>query len=89
MTLQQLLETVKQLPVATQVALILFVLAVLLLLAFVPTMGTSVLGCICKVATSADSQKYEKRRIDRRAVGEASSLATPSKTEHWTTSPRP
>ncbi|GHO94661.1 hypothetical protein KSF_047090 [Reticulibacter mediterranei] len=51
MNLQQILETVKQLPVATQVALILFVLTVLLLLAFVPTMGTSVLAFLVALKT--------------------------------------
>jgi len=44
MNLKQVLEELKQLPPATQVALVLFVLALVLLLAFVPTMGASVLA---------------------------------------------
>jgi hypothetical protein len=44
MNLKQSLEELKQLPPATQVVLVIFALVVLLLLAFVPTMGTSVLA---------------------------------------------
>jgi hypothetical protein len=44
MNLKHVLEELKQLPPATQVVLILFVLALALLLAFVPTMGTSILA---------------------------------------------
>lgn len=44
MNLKQTLEELKQLPPATQVVLVLVVLALVLLLAVVPTMGTNILA---------------------------------------------
>ena len=44
MNLKQTLEELRQLPPATQVALVLFVLVLVILLAVFPTMGTSILA---------------------------------------------
>jgi hypothetical protein len=51
MNLKDMLEELKQLPPATQVALVLLALVLLLLLAFVPTVGTSILAFLIAFKT--------------------------------------
>jgi hypothetical protein len=51
MNMKQTFEELKQLPPATQVALVLFALVLVLLLAFVPTVGTSILAFLVAFKT--------------------------------------
>ncbi len=51
MNVKHVLEELKQLPPATQVALILLALVLLLLLAFVPAVGTSILAFLIALKT--------------------------------------
>lgn len=48
---KHLLEELKQLPPATQVALVLLALVLVLLLAFVPTVGTNILAFLIALKT--------------------------------------
>ena len=51
MNAKHVLEELKQLPPATQVALIILALVLALLLAFVPTVGTSILAFLVALKT--------------------------------------
>jgi K+ transporter len=51
MNLKDALEELKQLPPATQVAVVLFSLVLLVLLAVVPTLGTSILAFLVALKT--------------------------------------
>lgn len=49
MNMKQVLEELKQLPPATQVALVILAVVLALLLAFVPTVGTSILAFLVAI----------------------------------------
>jgi hypothetical protein len=51
MNIKQTLEELKQLPPATQIAVILFALVLLVLLAVIPTLGTSIIAFLVALKT--------------------------------------
>ncbi len=55
MNLKQAFEELKQLPPVTQVSVVLFALVLLLLLAVVPTLGTSIIAFLVALKTLTTS----------------------------------